>query len=489
MSRKIALLLALAMIVVAFAAMPAQGRAAAQPVVTINTIYPGDEPAGAAPVLAAVNAKMGQEAGVNLALTWAPWDQYYNKVQLAVAAGEAIDWYWGGSSSLAAYYAAKTVAPLDDLLAQYGGPITANIPADRFAGLKIDGVLYAIPDAGNSPITNVYHSALYREDLRVKYNLPALTSLDNIELYLKTIKENEPTVTPLVSTSFAYSMEFLFGHEEYLGGTSGACAYRYNDDGTVTVMAIQDAGSFKGATQKMRDWYNAGYVPKDVLNIGDVTAQLTSGAAAMTSGSAMSASEQQATIAANIPGAILQDAPFNGDRPKYLGGTGGNAFFLSPTSKNPDAVMKFWAWVFTSQENYDLYCYGIKDTNYSLDANGRITFLNSDYASFPSWMFKNLNFLRFNSSLSDDYISTLKHWDDGAIHDPLNGFVFDPTNIATELAQCSSVFSSYSPALDSGAGDLTTLLPEFAGKMKDAGQDAIVAEAQKQIDAYLAANK
>lgn len=72
--------------------------AAPKEIVTIKTIYPGDEPTGTKTVLAAVNDKMGKDIGVNLELTWAPWDQYGNKVQMAVAAGEEIDWHWGGSS-------------------------------------------------------------------------------------------------------------------------------------------------------------------------------------------------------------------------------------------------------------------------------------------------------------------------------------------------------------------------------------------------------
>lgn len=456
-------------------------------IVTIKTIYPGDEPAGTKTVLAAVNDKMGKDIGVNLELTWAPWDQYGNKVQMAVAAGEEIDWHWGGSSDASGDLAKKIIAPLDDLLAKYGKPIYDNIPVERFKYLNIGGIQYGVPFAGNAPTVNTFHSALYREDLRVKYNLPALDSIENIELFMKTIKEKEPTMSPLVSTSFAYSIELAFGPEEFLGGTNGACAIKINSDNSATVVPIQNAESFKGSVQKMRDWYNAGYLPKDVLNIGDVQSKLNSGAAAMINGSAMSASEQQGVIAANVPGAVLQDAPIHGTfRQKYLAGDGGNAFYLSPTSKHPDQVVQFWAWVLTSQENYDLYCYGINGTNYSLESNGKIKFLNSDYTSFPSWMFKNLNFLRFNSVLSDEYINTLKQWDNGGVAYPLDGFTFDPKTVTTELSQCGSVWGSYSAGLNSGAVDLVKTLPEFEKKMKAAGQEKVVVEAQKQVDAFLA---
>jgi putative aldouronate transport system substrate-binding protein len=453
-------------------------------IVTIKSIFPGDEPKGLSDVFTVLNEKLGKDIGVNLSLTWAPWDQYGNKIQMAIAAGEEIDWFWGGSSDLSVNVAKKIVAPLDDLMAKYGKSIYDNIKPELFDTMKIDGKLMGIPSTGNSPLVNVYHSFSYREDLRVKYNLPKLDNIQNMDLYFKTIKEKEPTLIPLCSASAAYVIMPAFGPEDYLGGTNGAVAVRVNEDNSVTLMRIQDAPAFKDSLAKAREWYNAGYIPKDILNIGDEQAKLNAGAAACKDGSALQSSEQQASIVANVPEAILNDQPVMGSGKKFIMGNGGNAVYLSPVSKHPDQVVQFWAWIFASQDNYDLYCYGIKDKNYKID-NDRLVYLNSDYSSFPAWMFKNLNYLRFNQYATDEYINTIKNWDSGAVISPLQGFVFNPEKVSTELAQVNNVFGAYSKALNAGMTDFAKVLPEFNSKMKAAGQDTILEEVQKQVDAFL----
>ena len=454
-------------------------------IVTLRAIYPGEEPVRYAQTMAAINAKMEKDIGVRLELTFKPWNEYYNLVKMDIGAGEEIDFHWGGSSDLQANYALKVVAPIDEYMEAYGQSIYDNINPDLFNSMRINGLLYGIPSTGNAPISNVYHSMTYREDLRLKYNLPEPNTIENLELYMETILTNEGIV-PLQSKSTAYVIMLEFGIEDFLGGTSGSVLRGINDDGTVYALCVQDSASLMGAMKKVREWYLKGYIPTDILN-SDPGASFAIGMGALTNGSALSASEQQARVASNVPGAVLRDQPFHGSGKKYLGGNGGNALYLSPTSKHPEKVIQFWAWVFASQENFDLYCYGIEGEDYVLE-NDRIAILEgSDWGSmFPGWMFKNMNYLRFMEGITDDYIDSIKHWDDGAVMSPLANFSFNPSNVETELAQFSAVWGEYTTGLYSGALDLDVIIPEFNDRAKAAGQDKILAEVNAQLEAYFA---
>ncbi len=202
----------------------------------------------------------------------------------------------------------------------------------------------------------------------------------------------------------------------------------------------------------------------------------------------MTASENQGTISQTVPGAVLGEAMLEvPGATKYLAAdaNGGNATYVTSVTKHPDEVVKFWGWILTSQVNYDLYCYGIKGKQYDLD-NGRIRYLNTDYSTFPNWMFKNLAFLRFPAGMTDAYIQSIKDWDKGSVPSPLTGYVFGPKAVSAELAAFAAVWGQYSNALGAGTLDLDANVPEIVAKFKAAGQEKIVAEAQRQIDAFLA---
>jgi putative aldouronate transport system substrate-binding protein len=462
--------------------------AAPKATVSLRTIYPGDEPAGMGVVLAELNKKLAAELGVELKLLWAPWDQYSNKIELAVAAGEQIDYIWMGSSDMATLTAKKLIAPIDAQLEKYGPQLYRTVDKALFDTMKIDGKIMGFPAGGNSPKRDVFQVILYREDLRLKHKLPAITTVQTLETFLKGIKANEPGMVPMACKSAAYRVMKGFGGGGFLGGTNGAVGVDIRDAKAVQAFAIQELPAFRDAAQKVREWYVAGYQHKDILNIGDEQSLLRAGAVAAIGGSAMTAAENQGTISQMLPGAVLAEAIVEiPGATKYLAGdaNGGNALYVSSVSKHADEVVKFWGWVISSQENYDLYCYGIRGTHYELSGN-RIKYLNTDYSTFPSWMFKNLTYLRFPEGVTDSYIQTIKDWDKGAVRSPLTGFVFSPTEVKAEVTAFSAVWGQYADAINSGALDLAANFPEIVSRFKAAGQETIVKDAQRQINAFLA---
>mgnify|MGYP001171397055 FL=1 len=74
-----------------------------------------------------------------------------------------------------------------------------------------------------------------------------------------------------------------------------------------------------------------------------------------------------------------------------------------------------------------------------------------------------------------------------AIQAPSLGFAFDPQPVLTEIATVKNAWNQYIPALAVGSIDTEKYLPEAIEKIKKAGSDKIIAEMQKQYDAWLAA--
>ena len=67
------------------------------------------------------------------------------------------------------------------------------------------------------------------------------------------------------------------------------------------------------------------------------------------------------------------------------------------------------------------------------------------------------------------------------------GFVFDSAPVYDQMAVCTTVVAEYRDALLYGLGDVDSYLEKFNGKLKSAGIDEIIAEEQKQFDAWLSA--
>ena len=67
------------------------------------------------------------------------------------------------------------------------------------------------------------------------------------------------------------------------------------------------------------------------------------------------------------------------------------------------------------------------------------------------------------------------------------GFIFDSAPVYDQMAACTTVVAEYRDALLYGLVDVDSYLEKFNEELKAAGIDEIIAEEQKQFDAWLAA--
>ena len=84
---------------------------------------------------------------------------------------------------------------------------------------------------------------------------------------------------------------------------------------------------------------------------------------------------------------------------------------------------------------------------------------------------------------------TLKAFNKDAL--PLNslGFAFDGSSLTTEMAALVNAAKEYVPVILTGAVDPDVYLAKYKEKCKAAGEDKVIAEMQKQYDAFLKTKK
>jgi putative aldouronate transport system substrate-binding protein len=74
-------------------------------------------------------------------------------------------------------------------------------------------------------------------------------------------------------------------------------------------------------------------------------------------------------------------------------------------------------------------------------------------------------------------------------HSPGIGYAFVQTPVATEIAAVNTVIAQYTPQFNTGSVNPATALPQFISALKAAGIDRVIAENQRQFNAWLATKK
>ena len=88
----------------------------------------------------------------------------------------------------------------------------------------------------------------------------------------------------------------------------------------------------------------------------------------------------------------------------------------------------------------------------------------------------------------NDKKTSLKEDNQNAGRSKAFGFTFDSSTVKTQYTAVNNVINQYLPGLRCGSLDPETELPKFQQSLKDAGIDEIIAEKQKQLDAWAAEN-
>ena len=70
------------------------------------------------------------------------------------------------------------------------------------------------------------------------------------------------------------------------------------------------------------------------------------------------------------------------------------------------------------------------------------------------------------------------------------GYSFDASPVSTQVSAVSTVIAEYMPSLECGVvEDVEASVEEFRAALNSAGIDKIIAENQRQLDEWLAANQ
>ncbi|MBN2984716.1 ABC transporter substrate-binding protein [Cohnella algarum] len=439
-----------------------------------------------AAVQEAFNKIVKEKINAEVELRFIDGGVYDTKIKTMIAAGETFDLAFASSSLGGDFYgsvAKGAFIPLDDLIKTYAPQTFASIPEDFWEAVTVDKRIYGVP---NYQIVARQNGVVVQQRMLDKYafDLTGVNKLEELEPLLKSMKEGESSnSTPFYMSKAGIWKDMLtyYGFDSILSPMSPGTV-KIGDD-SLKVINQYTEPSFLEHIKLIRDWYEKGYINKDVA-----TAQVGS-----TSDGSLSLSmwnnikpggnaEMKALVGGNDVAQHVLDRPFV---------TTANISItlqaISRTSKNPERAMMLIELMNTDKELYNLLSFGIENKHYKKTGADRIEpIADSGYFPNKSWSFGN----QFNAYLlpeqPDDVWQQTIDLNNRAERSKLLGFNFDIEPVKAEIAQTQSVLDEYTPGLLTGSVDPEKYLPQFLDRLKAAGADAIIAEKQKQIDAWKA---
>ncbi|MGG1313313.1 ABC transporter substrate-binding protein [Cohnella laeviribosi] len=409
------------------------------------------------------------------------WGDYQQKMQVLVASGEPMDIIFTSAGGFDYVQNARKGAflQIDDLLQKYGKGIIDTIDPAFLSGSKVDGHNYGIPANKELPQQDVWR---FNKNLLDKYNLDIsnVRSLESLEPLLKTIKEKEPNVTPFgLDKNHVPTVPYDFLI------TNMPMAVKL-DTTDYKVVNILETDEMKKALRTMHKYYKAGYISPEAATVGS-TNDLTK------SGNWLVDRAQTQPLAENLWAAAygypVVSTPAS-DPIITNASVQGSIMAISANSEHPEKAMEFLNLLNTDPVLRNMVDSGIEGVHYEKIGENRIRNLEAakNY-DMPSYSLGNNMILYLNENDPDDKWEQFKAFNAKGVPSPILGFNFDSTKVATEMAAIQNVKEQYWSSLMTGTVDPDEYLPIAIEKFKAAGLDKVIAEAQAQLDAWVAENK
>jgi putative aldouronate transport system substrate-binding protein len=271
------------------------------------------------------------------------------------------------------------------------------------------------------------------------------------------------------------------------------------NDPLVKLVPIEQTPAYREAVNLAKRWKDDGIINSDAL----VTKE--DGAAEWRNGKNIFTTTSHEwtynTLNFSEPGAEREGAEMYPDKKQVNRTALANVVAINKNSKNPDKVLRFLDMLETDQKLYDLVQYGIEGKTYVLngqkaDYPAGMDGGSSNYMEWGGqWALWKPQFMRPNPSYPDGFWKKEADFAHEAtnIVNPIDGLLLSEDKIKTETAIRDQLQDEFAKPIELGTvpNGMTADQAVYAyiAKQKAAGVDKIVAEAQKQVDAFLASKK
>jgi len=376
---------------------------------------------------------------------------------------------------------------------------------------KLDGKLYVLP--AHFP-TSYRLCAIVREDLKRLYDIPDIKTFEDYEVYLDTIKRNNPGIIPgkingPIIEILPYCYEYVpLNSEAYL-------VYKW-DDPEMKVMALEDTPEFMEYLKMIKKWEENGYLHlhKSYNTLKTYPHLMNETYHAITTGTVSSFISNESRFGRSVEAMVnemniaLRNNTHNPDaelkayilypenkRQRINHASSqydSRCFAFMKNSDNVERALMFLDWIYSSQENYDLFMYGIEGEHYVkygdvLRLPQGTTMAQNRYIGWDgSFVLSNIEFERFfTPNPKQDKEKYIEQVLENSSFAPHEGFYMylESEDLKTIAHKRFVEFLDFDIEFLRGERTLKSV-ETFIKALKSYGTDTLVYEVQRQLDEW-----
>ena len=443
----------------------------------------------------ALNEMMEKDIGVHV--TFIPSDLMTSQqdATLMISSGEQLDVSLTAFTSVSKMVEDGLILPLDDYMDEYGSTVDKNLIGKNY----YDGKLYSLPVCFDKQYaTSGYNmKKKYADKYGFKADDNIIYTIKEIEDMFAIVKvdegENFYMITPWNNT--LEPLNYSYQEYDLLSGSFSAGVMMLNRSFTdLTVYNYFETPEYKAYCEMMYDWAQKGYIAPDASVDTDYANRVKDDNYLGTFGFCEPENSMNGS-SAGLGEDYVQLRTVDGHI-KLNGGSNIN-WNVPITSANPGKAVEAIAYVLNNKAAATLIQYGFEGEEYEVvEDNGEqqvIKYLNDDPTKLqyfnPYGLWGNRNTLPAVYPANIDFGKKRLAYDNSIPNDRYSaalGYSFNSSSVSTEIAAVEAVMAQYCQSFNAGAIDPAKALPEFISALKSAGIDKVIAENQKQLDAWAA---
>lgn len=435
----------------------------------------GGEPSNLASWTEKVNAYLEEKIGVHLDLQIVSWSDWGNRRTVLVQTNQPYDLIFTDMGSYASDVATNAFADLTDMISQTPG-LTDLIPAEYLDCCRIDGKLYGIPAYKDSSMTNFFvwtkeHVDNYYPDYADAHDLASISD------GLRAIKAGTGEAPLLLNQD---GISCVVGNR-YDGFGAGLTAMGVSYfSGEAKVVSVFEQDDVMDQLKILHQWMTEGLINSDAATLGEASGMCSLGVAQGWPAAAQGWGEGRTAevVVSQFDHTVLSNDTVQG-----------SITCISNSSQHKVEALKLLELVNTDTKLRDMLAYGEEGVNFEYvqeDGATKVNKINTDWtgAAYTQGTFMDMTVT--TGTAADTYTNEVDSQNKNATTSPALGFHFEPGELADAVAACQATFSEYKSVLFTGDMDPEVAVPQMLEAMRDQGLDDILAEAQKQLDEFIA---
>lgn len=373
--------------------------------------------------------------------------------------------------------------PLDDLIKEYGQGILENLKQEEMVLGRIGGQLYGITTNRNK---GYVFGVQYRKDIADKYGIDVseIKEMKDLTPVFQKLKEENPDAVPVITSSYSRTWDTLSVDYCPLG-----VLMDYGQ--SAKVVDLYKTKEYEDYVRLLYEWNQAGYMADTSLAGTDDYHSLfrSDNAFCHFDTDSPEMAERESRVL-GVPVGYLAFSPVFTSSIDLT-----YAFWtISSSCEKPEKAMQILNLMYSDRKVANLLLNGIEGVHYRYvdKNNGIIGFpegvdsSTSRYTQSNGWKLGNQFLADIWEGNSPKLWDEIREYNQNSLKSQAFGFLFDSNKVSKEYQKCIEIKNKYAVGLEEGRLNPDVYLPKLQQELAAAGLDSVIAEKQRQLDAWLA---